>query len=426
MNTTVDVAIIGAGPYGLSLGAHLKAANVSFRIFGPPMQTWRRHMPQGMLLKSDGFASNLSDPGEELTLEKFCSDWKLPYDHTRVPVPLEVFISYGLEFQRRFLPELDQRQVTGVSREENGFQITLEDGTKLTARRVVLAVGITHFAYVPPEFEGLPAELVSHSARHRDMECFRGRKVFVVGAGASAVDLAALLHEAGAFVTLVARRSAIHFNVGPGAKERSLWDQMRRPSSGLGSSWSSWFFCNAPGVFRMFPRSVRLNIVKKYLGPAPGWPMRARVVGKFPIHLGSKQIQASVLGDELYVHFKDKNGETMECGADHLILATGYKADVRKLHFLKDELRSRLKTLENAPVLSRNFESSVTGLYFVGLAAANTFGPMLRFAFGADWTAKRLSAHLAKNAKPHVPLAAPSREMEEVGCAASAGSAAEE
>ena len=378
-------------------------------------------MPAGMLLKSDGFASNLSDAAAELTLEKFCSGHALPYDHTRIPVPLETFISYGLEFQRRFLPELDQRQVISVRREGELFHLALEDGTQFSARRVVLAVGITHFAYTPPEFEGLPPELVSHSACHRDVESFRGKKVFVVGAGASAVDLAALLHESGAFVTLVARRPAINFNVGPGTKERTLWDRMRRPASGLGSSWSSWFFCNAPGVFRLFPRSTRLKTVRTYLGPAPGWPMRQRVVGKFPMHLGSNQIQASVLDDELYVHFKDKNGKVMECGADHLILATGYKADVRRLHFLEEELRSSLSTVENSPVLSRNFESSVDGLYFVGLAAANTFGPMLRFAFGSDWTAKRLSTHLVKTTKSF-STSAGAQEMEEVGCAASAGS----
>lgn len=421
MNTTVDVAIVGAGPYGLSLGAYLKAANVSFRVFGVPMDTWRRHMPAGMLLKSDGFASNLADPGGQLTLEKFSSDRELPYHHTRIPVPLDTFIAYGLEFQKRFLPELDQRQVTGVRREGEGFRLELEDGAGVGARRVVLAVGITHFAYTPPEFEGLPAEFVSHSSCHRDMERFRGKRVVVVGAGASAVDLSALLHEAGALVTLVARRSAIAFNEGPGNKERTLWDRMRNPASGLGSSWSSWFFCNAPDLFRALPQQTRVNIVRKYLGPAPGWPMRERVLGKFPMHLGSKDIQASVLGKGLSVRFKDPDGKAVESVADHLILATGYRVDVRKLRFLDEGLRSSLRTVESSPALSRNFESSVSGLYFVGLAAANTFGPVLRFAFGADFTAKRLAAHLASSALAGSHAVESEPRLEEAACVAPAG-----
>lgn len=58
------VAIIGAGPYGLSIAAHLRAYGIPFRIFGAPLDSWRRHMPVGMMLKSDGFASSLSAPDD--------------------------------------------------------------------------------------------------------------------------------------------------------------------------------------------------------------------------------------------------------------------------------------------------------------------------------------------------------------------------
>ncbi len=398
MTTTLDVAIVGAGPYGLSLGAHLQASSLSVQVFGSPFQTWRTTMPKGMLLKSDGFASNLSDPRSELTLERFCRDHGLPYDATRLPVPLETFVNYGAEFQRRFVPKLDPRQVVDIAFDRHGFRLKLEDGYRITARKVVLAVGITHFAYTPPEFENLSADLVSHSSAHRDLASLRGKSVFVVGGGSSAIDTAALLHEAGCNVSVVARRSAIAFNQGPGSAQRTLWERLRRPSSGLGSSWSSWFFCNAPGVFRLLPARTRLDIVKKYLRPAPGWPMRERVVGKIPMFLGCRDLQIKVDAGKARLTFKDAQDKTLEGSADHVILATGYKADVRRLRFLGEEVRSRLETLENTPVLSGNFESSVPGLYFVGLAAANSFGPMLRFAFGADYTARHLTLHLVHGA----------------------------
>ena len=70
MNHYCQLAIIGAGPYGLSIAAHLRERGADFRIFGTPMGTWREQMPKGMLLKSDGFASNLSDPRALLTLRQ--------------------------------------------------------------------------------------------------------------------------------------------------------------------------------------------------------------------------------------------------------------------------------------------------------------------------------------------------------------------
>jgi cation diffusion facilitator CzcD-associated flavoprotein CzcO len=64
----LPVIIVGAGPYVLSIAAHLRARGIQFRIFGKPMETWRRHMPTGMLLKSEGFASDLYDGKRHLTL----------------------------------------------------------------------------------------------------------------------------------------------------------------------------------------------------------------------------------------------------------------------------------------------------------------------------------------------------------------------
>src|ERR1051325_8965346 len=81
-----EIVIVGAGPYGLSISAHLRALGVSFRIFGSPMNTWRDHMPKGMFLKSDGFASNISDPEREFPLKEFCRQKGILYDDTRIPV----------------------------------------------------------------------------------------------------------------------------------------------------------------------------------------------------------------------------------------------------------------------------------------------------------------------------------------------------
>jgi len=193
VNELSEVAIVGAGPYGLSIAAHLRATGLSFRIFGSPMQSWRECMPTGMHLKSDGFASNLSDPKGSFTLRHFCAEQQIPYDDTRIPVRLDTFAAYGLEFQKRFAPELEQTKVTAIDRIPGGFSLKLANGEVARARNVVLAVGISHFHHVPPNLAGLPAQFLSHSSAHSSVEEFRGRNVTVLGGGASAADLAATL-----------------------------------------------------------------------------------------------------------------------------------------------------------------------------------------------------------------------------------------
>lgn len=394
MNPALDVAVVGAGPYGLSLAAHLQARGIRSGIFGPAMEVWREHMPAGMLLKSDGFASNLSDPESSFTLKHYCKMHCLPYDDTRMPVPIETFIAYALAFQEKLLPDLDPRRVAGIERTSGEYRIRLEDGEIVTARRVVLAVGISHFAYVPESLAHLPAELLSHSSAHHDCSVYRGKKVTIIGAGASAVDIAVLMQEQGVDVSLVARAPEVRFHEAPNPNGRTLWQQMRNPSSGLGPGWKSRFYTDAPGIFRRFPESLRLSIVEKHLGPAPGWPMKKRAQGKVPMLLGYAIARAEASNGGVRLALAAEDGTVREHEAEHVVAATGYKPDVRRLKFLDAAIQSELRTVAHAPILSGNFESSVPGLYFVGIAAANDFGPMMRFAYGSDYTARRLSRHL--------------------------------
>jgi cation diffusion facilitator CzcD-associated flavoprotein CzcO len=212
-----SVAIIGAGPYGLSLAAHLKAQGIDFRIFGSPMRTWRTQMPAGMRLKSEGFASTLWDPERKFTLSHYCAAEGIPYQDVDLPVDLETFWRYGIAFQRRFVPDLENQMVNRVESIEDGFRLTLEDGSDITARRVVVASGLSHLAYVPPQLAKVAEPSVMHSSLHNDLGGMAGKEVIVVGAGASALDCAALLCEAqstvGTSTELVGKDS--HANVGP-------------------------------------------------------------------------------------------------------------------------------------------------------------------------------------------------------------------
>ena len=196
MNTQVEVAIVGAGPYGLSLAAHLDAAGIRTHVFGRPMDSWRSHMPEGMLLKSDPFASNLSDPQDFYTLARFSEEQSIPL-HESEPVKLDTFCNYGLDFQKRCVPRLTEVNVSTIERSGGEFIIALDNGGKASARRVVIAIGVGPFRYVPETLSALPDRFVSHSFDHRDLSDFSGARVAVVGGGSSAIDLAGLLHERG-------------------------------------------------------------------------------------------------------------------------------------------------------------------------------------------------------------------------------------
>jgi thioredoxin reductase len=405
-----EIAIVGAGPYGLSIAAHLRGQGIPFRIFGRPMDSWLAHMPKGMCLKSEGFASNLSDPKGDLPLATFCAERGIKYADVHVPVRLDTFTAYGLTFRDRLVPELEEKLVSHIERAGDGFRLRLEDGEELTARRVILAVGITHYEYMPENLTGLPSEFVSHSFRHNDPDKFKGRSVIVVGGGSSATDLVAELHERGAQVQMVVRQKDMNFHSAPvPGKGRSLWKRIRHPQSGLGPSMRSAAFCNFPTLFRYLPASLRMEIVRRHLGPSGTWFTRDRIVGKVSTQMGSTIEGAEVKNGKVYLRVRIENGGTREFAADHLITATGYRVNLDRLQFLSPALRAEIKDLNRTPVLNSSFESSAPGLYFVGVSAANSFGPLMRFAFGADFAARHITRRLVKamSRKPAV-VGAPS------------------
>ena len=394
MKTECDVAIVGAGPYGLSLAAYLTDRNADFQIFGEPMQFWRDHMPKGMQLKSDGFASNLYDPKSSYTLRHYCQEHGLNYRDTTLPVELDTFVKYGIAFKTHFVPQLRSNYVMNIHKTSNGFSLRLDNDDAITARKVVVAAGICDFRHIPSSLKALSSQYVTHSSEHHELTSFRNRDVVVLGAGASATDIAALLQDNGARVQLVARGQLIHFH-SVGDVERSIPQKLRHPNSGIGPGLRARFYCDAPGLFHYLPEKLRLQIVRRTLGPAGGWFMKDRVIGRIPLLVGSSLEDAEVKQDRVHLTIRGADGELQELLADHVIAATGYKLDLQRFEFLAGEIRSGLKAVDGTPILSSSMESSIPGLYFMGAIAANSFGPVMRFAFGARFAAARIDRALA-------------------------------
>jgi FAD-dependent urate hydroxylase len=393
--TDLAVAVIGAGPYGLSIASHLRHDGVGFRIFGTPMHRWQAHMPKGMFLKSEGCASNLFEPAGGFTLGHYCAEERLPYAPYRAPVSLDVFTQYGLSFQRRFVPTVENVMVTALDKSSDAFELRLASGETLSARKVVVATGLSHSAYIPAELAQLPRELLSHSSGHHDLSGFKGIDVTVVGGGQSALEAAALLHETGADVRVLVRRPFVFWNPVPTLRRRSLYKRLRRPMSNLGPGLGPWLYSNAPNWFRYLPQRIRIARVQNALGPAgAGW-LRDRVVGQLPIMLGHFVRGVETRPEGVLLHLQGPDSRLCQLTTDHVIAATGYRFALGSLPFLSQRLLSQLRSVRQTPVLSPNFESSVPGLYFTGLASANQFGPVMRFLEGADYTARRVSRHIA-------------------------------
>jgi len=388
-----EVAIIGTGPYGLSLAAHLAAAGVDFRIFGKPMELWRQHMPERMMLKSNGFASNLSAPdGKASRLKSFCRQTGRPYGDLNVPVPLQTFIDYADWFRARHVPNLEEKMVAGLDRDGHGYILTLEDGERLRAAQVVMAVGITAFPHMPAALAALPAHMASHSFDHRNVEQFAGKQTIVLGAGASAVNLAYELHEAGAEVTMLARDPRIEYHALPHPKALSLWQLLTNPPAPFGQGWRSLLVARLPQIFYHLPRNLRARSIRSHMKPAAGWFMRDKIMGKVPEILGQGIEKAWEQDGK--VHLATSSGRKLVC--DHVFASTGYRVDLNRLSFLSPRIRQAIARTGCALHTSPGFETDLPGLYALGAMAMENFGPLLHFVCGTSFAAPRLARVLKR------------------------------
>lgn len=386
----MEVLIAGAGPYGLSLATHLRKRQMPFRIFGQPMRFWQE-MPRGVFLKSFAFATTIDSP-ENLTFEDWCRERKL---EDREPCSIESFSEYGLWLQKKLVPEVEPVNIDQIEAIKGGFRVTLSSGERVDARRVVVAVGLRYFARTPPVLAGLPAEVVTHTAQHRSYDQYRGKDVCVIGAGQSAFEAAALLNENGARVQLLIRKDRAIFHTKTPI-QRSILERFRAPLSVLGAGKLNWALEHFPLGPYFMPDATRVRLTRAHPCPAGAWWVRARVEGKVTIHTHCEILSARAEGGGVVLRVHEQGKGERDLRTDHVVAGTGYEVDVDRLPFLSQELRARIDRIERAPRLNRHAESSVSGLYFVGIMSAFSFGPLFRFVAGTAYTGPTLARHLAR------------------------------
>jgi len=379
-----DAVVVGAGPYGLSAAAHLLGRGLRVAVFGRPMELWRDHMPRGMFLRSHSWATSLSDPRRRYGFDRFLRQFGYQACY---PLPRDLFIQYGLWFQRHAVPDVDAAYVASIELADGRFRLALHNGRTVYSASVVMATGLSAYAHRPAEFEHLPRALVTHSSEHHDLGCFSGSQVIVVGGGQSAIEYAALLHEAGASVHVVSRRS-IAWRDRDRDGQRSLLERIRAPRASIAPGWQHWMLDHAPYAFFRLSQPLKDRYNSRYSSGAADW-LRHRIHDKVTLHEGRTVARIAVRGDGSSICATLSGDERVS--ADHVVLATGFRVDVRKLSIIHPSLQARIETNGGAPILNSRFESTVPGLYFAGMAALPAFGPLFRFVAGAPASARRIA-----------------------------------
>jgi cation diffusion facilitator CzcD-associated flavoprotein CzcO len=388
------VAVIGAGPYGLAIAAHLRAREIRTHVFGAPLGYWRTHMPEGMHLKSSWAASSIASPSDELSLAAYERYRGAPLGR---PIPISDFIDYGLWYQRRAVPDVDGRRVERIQRGGRFYSLALSDGEEFAASRVVLATGLDGFANVPESFGWLPVGLVSHTSDARRLSDFNGRRVIVIGAGQSALESAVLAHEAGADVTVLVRDETVHWLTRKARLDGTIGGKLYAPSD-VGPAGLSWVVA-APWLMHRLPLSTRRAMIHRCLRPAvTGWLVPRS--GGIRIRTGCGSFAAKPVPDGgVEVSFA---GESVR--ADHILLGTGFRPRLGRVGLLADELRAKVRIRDGQPILGGGFETSVPGLHIVGALAADSFGPLPRFVAGTWFTAPELARWVAREPAPRASL----------------------
>jgi hypothetical protein len=394
---TTDIAIIGAGPYGLAMALHLLGAQMEVRVFGLPMAFWRS-MPMGMFLRSSPTATSIGERRGPLSLEAFREGLRLAPER---PVSLDRFIDYGDWVQQQVAPNVDRRTVELVQRADQRFVLTLEDGQRCTARRVIVAAGIAPFAWRPGRFDLLPPELASHTSDHIDLSRFAGRHVLVVGGGQSALESAALLREGGADVEVLVRADHIHWLHG-GRYQDALGPMgpLLYAPTDVGPMGLSRLIA-ATDLYRRIPRPVQDPLTRRAIRAAGSAWLPPRL-SDVPTHLGAAIRDAAPVGERVGVELGDGTTRLV----DHILFGTGYRVDIGRYRFLAPELVSAVRTRSGYPALGRGLESSVQGLHFVGAPAARDFGPTMRFVSGSWYAGRELTRAVVRDARARRPSGA--------------------
>jgi cation diffusion facilitator CzcD-associated flavoprotein CzcO len=352
--------VVGAGPYGLATAARARERGIETVVVGKPLGFWTDHMPAGMFLRS-GIDWHLDAAGVH-TFEAFAEARNL-HPAKLDPIPIDVFIEYASWFQAQKRLTVRERMVSALERRDGRFVASLQDGSQITAERVVAAPGNGYFAQLPPWAAAVPVGMGVHTSQFVRFDDAADQRVVIIGGRQSAYEWAALLGEHGA-----ARIDVVHRHDVP-RFERVSWsfvDDYVEATVRVPGWWRSLTPTERDAIARRFWEVGRLTLE---------WWLPPRLTGdRFHLWPGTQVVGAVSEDDTVVVTLS--NGERIT--ADRVVYATGYRVDMANVPYLSP-LLSEIAVRDGFPVLDDHFQSSVPGLYFPGFAATRDFGPFFGF-----------------------------------------------
>ncbi|MGB7291110.1 MAG: NAD(P)-binding domain-containing protein [Thermodesulfobacteriota bacterium] len=369
----VNLLIIGAGPFGLSMAAYAKYHNLDHLLIGKPMSFWKENMPKGMFLRS-GRDWHLCPQGI-YTIDKYLETKQLKPEDVE-PLSLDLYLSYSDWFQEKTKVQIQESLVQRLDHSNNKFVATLDDCQTITASNVLIAIGFRYFKNVPTELaEIIPSKRFSHTCDLVNFDSLKGKRCLIVGGRQSAYEWAALLIENGAAAVHVSHRHEMPiFTESDWSWVNPMMDTMTKN----------------PGWFRNLEKRKRKEIEQRFwaegrLKLEPWlWPrierenikiwQSSRVVACKELPTGELEVKLDVEG---------------RLTVDHIILATGYKVNMENVPLLAaGNILSKMKIHEGSPVLDENFQSNIPGLFITSMAATRDFGNFFAFTVTAVASAK--------------------------------------
>lgn len=375
LKTETNLLIIGAGPFGLSLAALASQLSIDHLIVGKPMEFWQNNMPKGMYLRSA--CDWHLDPLDIDTIESFlATQGKTSRDVE--PLSLEFYLSYVVWFRKKkeinpspiYVRRLDYDYLS------KRFTATTFAEEQILAKRVVVAPGFKHFAYIPDELKKrLPARRFEHTSSFVDFSAAENKRYLIVGGRQSAYEWAALLLEAGAKAVHISHRhDRPVFKPSDWSWVNPLVDQM--------ATNPSWFrqlsIAEKERIQERLWAEGRLKL-EPWLGPRL-MSDRVKVWPKTQVAEAVEQPGGDVL-------VQLTNGESFT--VDQIVLATGYRVEISKLPLLANgNILGDLQRRNGFPVLDDHFQTSVPGLFITSMPATQDFGPFFGFTMAVRTSAK--------------------------------------